>query len=171
MRLFPGRIPVISAEIARTLAEDGDIETTDVNEVEEDIVAVLKEYLRNDRDLTERAKDTLENRGLTYSAFSRIKKVLAEQQGFGTGENASDYLMQQIIAQFMNSNFVEEIYAEDHEFRVKMKPILHKHMAVDDEVDEEVRNKIKNLTEGTGDWEIEYRKVQEQIMRKKRLSE
>ena len=171
MRLFSGRIPVISAETARVLKEAGDIETDDLAEVEEDIAAVLKEYLRSERAIVEKAKDLLEIRGLPYSQFSRVKKAVADDRGFGVGEDAIDYIMSQLIGCFMHSRFVEEVYAEDHELRRKMKPILRKHMSVDEEVDEEVRNRIKNLEEGTQSWEVEYRRVQEQVMRKRRLTE
>jgi hypothetical protein len=171
MRLFSGKIPVISAEIARSLAEDGDIEANDLGEVEEDIAAVLKEYLRTDRSIVERAKDLLEIRGLPYSQFSRVKKKVAEDRGFGVGDDSLDYIMAQIIGCFMHSKFVEEVYAEDHELRKKMKPVLRKHMSVDEEVDEEVRRKLRNLEEGTQSWEVEYRRVQEQVMRKRQLSE
>lgn len=170
MRLFSGKIPVISAEIARTLKEDGDIETNDLEEVEEDIGAVLKEYLRTEREIVDRAKDLLEIRGLPYSQFSRVKKMVSDERGFGVGEDSMDYIMNQVIGCFMHSRFVEEVYAEDHDLRRKMKPILRKHMSVDDEVDEEVRKRLRNLKEGTQDWEVEYRRVQEQIIHKKRLN-
>jgi hypothetical protein len=171
MRLFSGKIPVISAEIARTLVEDGDIEAENVGEVEEDVAAILKEYLRTDRELVERTKDILEIRGLPYSQFSRVKKTVADERGFGTGEDGLDYIMQQIINIFMHSIHVEEIYSEDHELRRKMKPILRKHMSVDDEVEEEVRRKIKNMEEGSRAWDVEYQRVKEQILRKRGLTE
>lgn len=171
MRLFSGKIPIIAAEIARDLHEKEDIETNDIQEVEEDIAAVLKEYLRTDREIVERTKDVLEIRGLPYSKFSRVKKAVAEERGFGVGDDSLDYIMGQLIGCFMHSKFVEEVYAEDHELRQKMKPILRKHMSVDEEVDVEVRKKIKNLEEGTASWEVEYRRVQDQILRKKRLTD
>jgi hypothetical protein len=171
MRLFSGKIPVISAEIARFLKEEGDIETDNVEEVEEDIAAVLKEYLRTDREIVERAKDLLEIRGLPYSQFSRVKKAVADDRGFGVGAEALDYIMAQLIGCFMHSTHVDEVYAEDHDLRRKMKPILRKHMSVDEEVDEEVRRKLKNLNEGTQAWEVEYRRVQEQVLRKRRLTD
>jgi len=40
---------------------------------------------------------------------------------------------------------------------------------VDDELDEEVRRKIKNLEEGTATWEIEYSKVLDQMKRNRGL--
>jgi hypothetical protein len=50
-----------------------------------------------------------------------------------------------------------------------MSDILKKHMQVDEELDEEVRRRIKNLEEGTSTWEVEYGKVLDQIKRNRGL--
>ena len=171
MKLFPGKIGIISTEITQVLIDNEDIETDSPEEVGLDIEAVLKEYIRTDKELTENAKDLCEQRGLPFSSYPKVKRQLAQQRGFAIGNEALDYIMDQLIGVFMHSQFVEEIYAEDHELRRKMKPLLRKHMSVDEEVDEEVRRRIKNLEEGTQSWEVEYRRVQEQVMRKRRLSE
>ena len=63
-----------------------------------------------------------------------------------------------------------EIFAEDMAMRKKLAPVLKKHMDVESGLDEEVRSKIKNLEEGTANFEIEYSKVMEQIKRKKGLT-
>jgi hypothetical protein len=42
-------------------------------------------------------------------------------------------------------------------------------MLVDEELDEEVRRKIKNLEEGTATWEVEYTKVLDQMKRNRGL--
>ena len=52
MRLYSGKIPLIGTEIVKSLAEAGDIEVTDRGEAEMDVQAVLKEYLRLDREIT-----------------------------------------------------------------------------------------------------------------------
>ena len=67
MRLYPGKVDSIAAEIITTLTQAGDIEVSDNNEAQLDSAAVLKEYIRVDKELTERAKDILEIRGLPYS--------------------------------------------------------------------------------------------------------
>ena len=77
MRLYPGKVDTIAAEIVTTLAAAGDIEVTDNNEAQLDAAAVLKEYIRVDKELTERAKDILEIRGLPYSHLGRTKRQLA----------------------------------------------------------------------------------------------
>jgi len=169
MKLFRGKIPIIAAEITRMLVEEGDIECESNEEVELDVEAVLREYLRTEQDIVEKAKDMLEKRGLSYSSFGKTRKIIADQKGFGTGEEAYDYIMNQLILTFMNSPHVEEIYSEDHELKRKMRTVMRKHMEIDDELDEEARRKIKNLEEGTQQWEIEYKKVMEQVKRKRGL--
>jgi hypothetical protein len=44
-------------------------------------------------------------------------------------------------------------------------------MQVDEELDEEVRRRIKNLQEGTSTWEVEYGKVLDQIKRNRGLDQ
>jgi hypothetical protein len=48
-----------------------------------------------------------------------------------------------------------------------MAPILKRHMAVDDEIDQEVRGHLKHMSEGTRTWEIEYARIKEEIKRRK----
>jgi uncharacterized protein len=169
MKLFSGKVGIIAAEIATVLIDEKDIETESPAEVELDVEAVLKEYLRTDRDLTEKAKDLCEQRGLPFSAYLKVKKQLADQRGFVVGDEAVDYIMEQIIRSFMHSQFVEEIFSEDHDLKRKMRVVIKRHTDIEEEIDEEVRNKIKNLTEGTRDWEIEYGKVLANVKRRKGL--
>ena len=55
---------------------------------------------------------------------------------------------------------VDEVFADDNTLRRKTRDVLRKHMMVDEELDEEVRKRIKNLEEGTQTWDIEYGKGQ-----------
>jgi len=171
MKLYSGKIDSIATEIIAKLQQDGDIELTDVQEAELDVAAVLKEYLRVDRELTERAKDMMEIRGLPYSAFGRTKRALAEKQDFGLGEEGMTWIINQLLETFMQSAHLEEIYADDPTLRRKIRDILRKHMQVDAELDKEVRQRIKNLEEGTQTWDIEYNKVMEQMKSKYGLKE
>ena len=169
MRLYPGKIPIISAEIIGILADAGDIEVSDSSEAQLDVQAVLKEYLRRERDINEEAKEYLARRNLSYSNFSKVKKMIAQQQEFGVGDETITYIIQQIIMAFENSNNFEEIYADDQALTVKIRNILRKHMDLEEDLDNEVRDRIKNLEEGSRNWEVEYEKVMEQIRRKRGL--
>jgi hypothetical protein len=166
MKLYSSKIPAVAEEIIRTLAEAGDIEVSDPGEAQLDVEAVLKEYLRMDRELSDRAKDVLEQKKLPYGQFGKVKRAMAEEREFGIGEEATSWIANQVLETFMHSAHVEEVFADDVTLRKKMRDILKKHMAVDEELDEEVRRRIKNLAEGTQTWEIEYAKVMEQMKRK-----
>jgi uncharacterized protein len=171
MRLYSGKIPLICNEIVRQLSAEGDIETSEPAEVGLDVESVLKEYIRTDRELTERAKDLMDKRKLPYGQFGKIKRAMADEQGFGLGEEALNWICAQVTETFMQSGHVAEIYSDDATLRKKMREILRKHMMVDEELDEEVRKRIKNLEEGTQTWDVEYAKVLEQIKRTRGLND
>jgi hypothetical protein len=171
MRLYSGKIPLVGTEIVKSLTEAGDIEVTDRTEAEMDVQAVLKEYLRLDREITEKAKDLLQKRNLPYEEFGKIKRKLAGEKAFGLGEDGLEWMTTQMIESFMQSPHIEEIYVEDTVLRKRMGDILKKHMQVDEELDEEVRRRIKNLEEGTSTWEVEYGKVLDQIKRNRGLDQ
>ncbi|HVZ72184.1 MAG TPA: DUF507 family protein [Polyangia bacterium] len=169
MRLYSGKIPSVGAEIVKALVEAGDIEVDDKTEAEMDVQAVLKEYLRLDREITEKAKDILSKKNLPYEQFGKIKRALAGEKAFGLGEDALEWMTTQMLESFMQSPHVAEIFSDDATMRKRMAEVLKKSMQVDDELDEEVRRRIKNLQEGTSTWEVEYGKMLEQIKRNRGL--
>jgi len=171
MRLYTGKIDTIASEIIAKLTADGDIETESPQEAQLDAAAVLKEYIRVDKELTERAKDILEIRSLPSSQMHRTKKQLADQKDFGLGEEGITWICTQMVEAFMNSRHIEEVFADDATLRRKIKEIARKHMQVDDQVDLEVRDRIKNLQEGTAAWEAEYGKVLDQIKSSRGIKE
>ncbi len=171
MKLYAGKVDGIAAEVIGKLTQDADIEVTDHGEATLDTAAVLKEYIRVDKELTERAKDILEIRGLPHSALGRTKRQLADQKEFGLGDDAIVWICNQLVETFMQSRHVEEVFADDATLRRKLKDILRKHMAVDDDLDQEVRDRIKNLQEGTTAWDLEYQRVMQQIKEKHGLKE
>ena len=171
MKLYPGKVDTIAGEIIARLTADNDLEVSDVHEAQVDAASVLKEYIRVDKELTERAKDVLEIRGLPSSQIGRTKRQLAEQRDFGLGEEGVTWICNQLVETFMQSKHVDEVYADDVTLRRKIKEIVRKHMAVEDELDAEVRNRLKNLQEGTSAWDIEYAKVLDQIKSKHGIKE
>jgi uncharacterized protein len=111
----------------------------------------------------------MEKRRLPYEQFGKLKRDLAEKKDFAIGEEMVGYIANQILEAFMHSRFVDEVFADDVDLRKKVNLILRKHLQVDDEIDEEVRRRIKNLQEGTAMWEIEYQRVMENIRQKHKL--
>lgn len=176
MRIYRGKIPNIAREIVDVLSRDGSIEVARDDEarplsaaVQGDIEAVLHEYLRLDQEISESAKDRLEQRKLDHSHFAKVRRAVAKEKGFGLGDDALDYVLNQINETLFYSKNVDEVFAEDHELRKKMADIFRKHLEVDEELDKEVRRRIRNLVEGTEAWDIEYERVLKQLKRTRGL--
>ena len=171
MRLYAGKIPTIATEIVKVLVDEDELSVFDRGEAELDVQAVLKEYIRLERECTEKAKDLLQKRNLPYEQFGKIKRQVAGEKNFGLGDEGLDWMTTQIIESFMQSPHVEEVFADDATLRKRMTDILKKHMQIDDEIDAEVRRRIKNLEEGTATWEVEYQKALDQIKKNRHLGE
>ncbi len=169
MRLYSGQVETVSRELLEVMTEEDDLEVTPENmpEVEKDIESVLREYIRLDRELVNEAKDAI-SRGARGS-IGKVKAKLADEKGLDIVDDPVGYIVNQLIETFFHSNFVDEVYALDRQMRSKMAPILKRHMSVEEELDEEVRDKIKNLEEGSQSWDIEYQKVMENLKRDKNL--
>jgi uncharacterized protein len=166
MRLYSSKISTIVEAVNKTLVDAGDLEVSDREEFKRDVESILKEYRRKDRELTDRAKDELERKKLAYSDLFKLKRSMADEQDFGIGEEALNWIANQLLELFMQSKFVSEIYADDSVIRKKLKEILRRHMQADEDLDREVRRHLKHLTENTSTFEIEYQKQLELIKRK-----
>jgi hypothetical protein len=169
MRLYSGKVSTIAAEVVRALLASSDIEAERPKEVEADVAAVLGQYLSDEREVNDRAKDVLERTGKPQTDYQRVRALVADEKGIKVGDDTLDYLLDQVVEMLMHSNHVDEVYVEDVELRRKMAPVFKKHMAVDAALDAEVRGQLRNLREGTREWEVEYARVLEQAKRKKGL--
>lgn len=170
MRLYSGKVTSIAEEIVKTLVDGQDVEVESVEEVRIDIESVLKEFLRVERDVTDEAKNRMEQRGLGYSNLGKTKSQVARERGVPGMDEVLPYLVEQILQMLFHSANVGEVFADDTVIRTKITPILKKHMDVEGELDREVRSKIKNMEEGTSSFEVEYGKVLDQIKRKRGLT-
>jgi hypothetical protein len=169
MRLYAGKVAPLAEDLVRALLETKAIEIEDRREVVKDLESVFTSYLSAERQVTDRAKQLCEQRGLPPTELGRLKKLAADQAGIKVGEEMFDYLLDQCIEMLMHSGNVEEVYAEDHDLRRQMRPALRKYLEMDDALDAEVRSKIKHVSEGSRTWEVEYQRVMADIQRRKGL--
>ncbi len=169
MRLYSGKIAPIASEVVRALLASKDIESENPKEVESDVASVLKQYLADEKEVNDRAKDVLERTGKPQSEYQRVRALVADEKGIKVGDETLDYLLDQVVEMLMHSNNVEEVYVEDVDLRRRMAPVFKKHMAVDTTLDAEVRAQLRHVREGTREWEVEYARVLEQVRRKKGL--
>ncbi|HEY8945026.1 MAG TPA: DUF507 family protein [Polyangiaceae bacterium] len=167
MRLYSAKIPKLAQEMVSALLESSDIEVTSAKEVQLDVEAVLSQFSKDEQEVSDRARDVLAQRGLPPTELGRIKKLLADERKIKLGDDAIDYILDQLVEMLMHSNNVEEIFSEDHVLRRKMRDPLRRLAAEDEELQNEVRAQLRHVQEGTSMWEVEYRRMMEDIKRRK----
>lgn len=167
MRLYRRIIPKMSKEIIAKLRADGDVEIDDqkLEEAELDVAAILVEYCNAEDRLNQETRDALSRKGLSAERFAQVKRGLAEAKGHKTGEEGAEYVINQILEALMHSRNVEEVFAEDHEMRRKITESMRKYLGIDEDIDREARSRLKNLREGTADWDMEYERIVSQLKR------
>ena len=119
--------------------------------------------------LSERARDLMAERNLPPSELGRTRRLVADQRKIKIGDEAIDYLLDQLLEMLMHSNNVDEVYAEDYELRRRMREPLRRQEVEEESLQQEVRSKLKHVQEGTALWEVEYRRMMEDIKRRKGL--
>lgn len=169
MRLHSAKVPQIASDMVGALTSDGSVETDAPKEVALDIASVLNQYIKDEQDVTEQAKTMLAARNLPQTDFNRIRKLVAEERKIKLGEDAIDYLLDQLLEMLMHSGSVEEIFAEDFVLRKKMRDPLRRQFAEDEAIEQQIRGQLKHVQEGTSVWEVEYRRMAEDIKRRKGL--
>ncbi len=169
MRLHAAKVPQIAARMVESLLADGDIEASSPREVQADIEAILNQFVRDDQDVTDKARDLLASRGLPNGQLSRIKKMVAEDRGIKVGDEAMDYVLDQLVELLLQTPTVDEVFVEDAELRRKLRVPLREQAALDEQIQSEVRDRLKHVQEGTSVWEVEYQRMMEDIKRRKGL--
>ena len=127
MRLYSGKIGPIVDDLVRELTAQNDIEVEDDIEVRMDLEAVLREFVRRERQLIEESKDRMQREGLGYGKLGKMRQRVAKEMGFPQQDETLPYLIDQLLNMLFHSNNVAEIYADDSTLRKKKTPILHRH--------------------------------------------
>lgn len=169
MLLPHNKVADVAKEMLQLLLDAGHIETEAPREVQLDLESVLNQYLRTEQELQTKARDTLAARSLPPTEFPKVFKALAEQKKIKVGEDALDYVLDQLVEILLNSNNVDEVYAEDHDLRRQLRTPLRKQAQSGEDLDQAVRAQLKHVQEGTGVWEVEYRRILEEMKRRKGL--
>lgn len=172
MRLYSGQIGIISSDVIRALVDASliEVDPESAEEAELDCASVLKEYVRVDRDLGRRARELTIGDGA--GAEQKMKRQLAKEKNFKAGDDGLEYMVNQIIETFMHSNNIAEVFGSDRDLRAVITQVMKKHTRDrSDELDIEVRSKLKNLEEGSSAWEIEYQKAMAQVRRIKGIED
>ena len=171
MRLYRSQIPRIAEDIIATLVLDGDIvvEEGANADAEEDLKAIMEEYLRQESRVVQETREFMEANQITYDQFGRVKSQFAYKRGHPTGDDGIRWIIGQIIENFMISRFVEEVFGEDRKMKRTLMRLFRKHLIEEADLDREVRGRLKNMRPGTEKWDIEYRRVMDEVRRKRGL--
>jgi len=171
MKLYRAKIPVIAHEAVKVLLEAGDIEVEPGNraEAEADLVAIMEEFLRRDADLRARAKDIVEKRSLPYGAYGQVRKDLAEQSGHPMGDDVVRFLCRQFIENLLISPSVDEVYADDATMLRRLREVLAAHDVDEEGIRTEAAARIKNVKEGTVEYELALAEAVRDIKKRKGL--
>ncbi|MEL6179217.1 MAG: DUF507 family protein [Myxococcota bacterium] len=171
MRIYSGQVRLISRDVIDDLKSNGQIEIDDTyyDEAIADIEAILREYIRTDREIHEEAREQARARGGGSQMVHRIKRKLAKRRRFSYGEEAQEWIVEQMIEILLYSDHVEEVYADDRQLRRAINKVLKRYLETDDELEKEARSKLKNLEEGSAAWDIEYEKLMGNLKKQKGL--
>jgi hypothetical protein len=173
MRLYRSQIPIIAETIIDKLSREGDIEVASLNREEAmmDMRAILEEYARQESRLSTAARDHMELHGITYDQLGKIRRNLADKMNHPTGRDGINWVITQILEDLMRSQYIDEVFAADHEIRRKLKDLFRKILDEEGEVDFEVRGMLKNLKPGTPEYEIEYRRRRTEVLARQGLTD
>jgi hypothetical protein len=172
MKLYGTKVPSIAQEVVRALISGKDIELEDPSaqkEVVADVESVLKSYLETERVVDEKTRELLQRTQRGAHEFGKVREQIGAHHGIKVGDEALDYLLDQVVQMLMHSSHVDEVFAEDVALRRRMAPIFKKHMAADTELEAEVRAQLKHVREGTAQWDVEYARVLDQVRRRRGL--
>jgi uncharacterized protein len=166
MNLSRSQIPGIAKAIIDALADNRHIEVSSRHDAALDLEAVLDGYVDQEREISEKARDLVQARGLPTGEYGRIRRIAAEQRGIKVGDEALDYMLDQLVEMLMHSSHVDEVYAQDHDLRRAMRKFIMDSAQEEQKLEAEVRSKLKHVEEGSRMWEIEYRRMKEEIKRR-----
>ena len=73
-----------------------------------DLEAVLKEFVRRERQLIDESKDRMQREGLGYSKLGRMRQRVAKEMGFPQQDETLPYLIDQLLNMLFHSANVAE---------------------------------------------------------------
>ncbi len=168
MRLYRTRIPVIANAVIERLCNENDIDVAlqDRGEAEQDLVAIMETFLKRDLDLRDAVKDTMSRRAIPYDQYSKVRSQIAESWAHPTGESAKKFMARQFVENFMISNFIEEVYTDDDSLFRKTLDTIRSFDVDERALREEAKAQVKNVSEGTVDYEIAFAEALKEVKRR-----
>lgn len=165
MKIYRKVIPKIAKDSLRALlaSQAIDVEDGKRDEAELDLAGVIVRYLNDVDRVSNDATEAIQRHELDISQLSQVKVSIAKTRKVPLGSEALEHVLTGMVGALYDSRYIEEIYLEDHEVQKIIQDAMGKYLGVDAELDREVRGRLKNLREGTSEWELEYNRLIDQI--------
>ncbi len=104
-------------------------------------------------------RQPLDRHGLAVTSLGQIKQNIAKKRKLVVGADSVGFVQALLLNSLFDSGTIQEVFADDEELNEMIASAMSKYLGVDAELDREVRNRLKNLREGTVEWEDEYNRV------------
>lgn len=181
MRLPEKLVERIADRIIRELGEERVIEVEDPYTFKKKIIAVFNTAEEEERMLDEKTRevlkeklDLLEESSLDYrTAYRAVRAKLAEEMNIHTGRRERMNQIANMIKDLIMSEDSVEIYEEPQYIRNRIRQILMEAVKEEEEIDREVRERIKSyskrIVEGTPEWNHLYRRIYEDALKRRGL--
>ena len=171
MKLYRAKIPQIAHDVIQRLSEEGDIEVLaeQREEAERDLAAIMEEFLRRDMSLRDRIRDHMSARNVPYSDYGRVRKRMSEEMNHPSGDDIERFLCRQFLENMLITPNIDEVYSEDREMHKKVMEVLRGHDVDERAIREEAQSKVKNVREGTVDYEIALQKAVKEVKKRRGL--
>jgi hypothetical protein len=171
MKLYRAKVSEIAREVLETLQQGEDIEVLGDNqaEAEQDLIAVMEEFLRREYELRDKIREHMADQRIPYNEFGRTKKRLADESGHPLGDDIERFLARQFVESMMISKFVDEVFTDDNVMYKKVLGVLGNHNVDEREIRDEAMEKVKNIREGTIEYEIALQNAVKEVKKRRGL--
>ena len=182
MKLPERLVERIANTIVDELSAEGLIELEDPDLFKRKIIAVFKKVEEEEKQLDEETKKilkekmkVLEEADLDYrTAFKVVKTKLAEEKKININRRERMNQVANMIRDLIMEDDEVEIYEDPPVIRKRVSEILRNAIREEENIERAVRQRIreysKNILEGTPEWNILYKKIYEDELRKKGLA-
>lgn len=182
MRLPERLVERIINKLVSELLTKKYIEVEDVDYFKKQLLAIFKEADEEEKNLDERAKDILkdqlsyiEKENIDYrTAYRTIRMKLAEEMKIETKPRERMNQITNRIRDLIKNDPNIEIYEDIPMIRKVISSILIEAAKEEEEIEKEVRMRIKNyskkIVEGTSEWNILYKRIYQDTLKQRGLA-
>ncbi|MCS7307851.1 MAG: DUF507 family protein [Aquificaceae bacterium] len=182
MRLPEKLVERIADRIIKELYEiEKVIEPEDLYSFKKKIISIFKEVEEQERLLDEKTKEILkeklellEETSMDYrTAYKTVRSKLAEEMNIHTSRRERMNQVAHKIKDMIMSDSTVEIYEEPGMIRNRIRNILMDAVKEEEEIDKEVRERIrsysKRIVEGTPEWNHLYKRIYDDALKRRGL--